>query len=49
MAEGRTMRWEEEMPRYRARWEQRHGKQGRRWDEDEPSYRYGWQSANDQR
>ena len=49
MAEGSTMRWEDEMPRYRARWEQRHGKQGRPWDEDEPSYRYGWEMANDPR
>ena len=46
MAEGRAMRWEDEMPRYRARWEQRHGEQGGRWDEHEPDYRYGWEMSD---
>ena len=49
MAEGRTRRWEEEMPRYRTRWEQRYGEQGGRWDEHEPYYRYGWEMASDPR
>ena len=40
--------WEDEMPRYRRRWEQRYGARGR-WEEDEPSYRYGWERANDPR
>jgi uncharacterized protein (TIGR02271 family) len=49
MAEGRTMRWEDEMPRYRTRWEQRYGEQGGRWDEYEPYYRYGWEMSGDPR
>ncbi len=49
MAEGTAMRWEDEMPRYRARWERRHAEQGGRWDESEPDYRYGWEMSNEPR
>jgi uncharacterized protein (TIGR02271 family) len=49
MAEGSTRRWEDEMPRYRARWEQRHGGQGGRWEESEPYHRYSWEMSDDPR
>jgi uncharacterized protein (TIGR02271 family) len=32
--------WDEAMPRYRERWQQRYGSRGGRWEEDEPTYRY---------
>lgn len=41
--------WASVMPRYRSRWEQRHGSRGGRWEDYEPGYRYGWEMANDQR
>jgi len=44
-----TGRWEDEMPRYRTNWEQRHGTSGSRWEDDEPSYRYGWERSTDPR
>jgi uncharacterized protein (TIGR02271 family) len=34
--------WDEAMPRYRQRWQQRYGTTGR-WEESEPAYRYGWE------
>ena len=34
--------WDEAMPRYRERWQQRYGGAGGRWEEDEPAYRYGY-------
>ena len=34
--------WDEAMPRYRERWQQRYGTTGGRWEEDEPAYRYGY-------
>ena len=35
--------WDEAMPAYRQRWQQRHGGSGGRWEEHEPSYRYGYE------
>jgi uncharacterized protein (TIGR02271 family) len=34
--------WEQAMPSYRQRWQQRYGTTGR-WEESEPAYRYGWE------
>ena len=34
--------WDEAMPRYRERWQQRSGTRGGRWEEAEPAYRYGY-------
>ncbi len=34
--------WDEAMPRYRQRWQQRYGNTGGRWEDDEPAYRYGY-------
>jgi hypothetical protein len=44
-----TARWEDEEPRFRARWEQRHGTQGESWEDYEPCYRYAWEMHNDPR
>ncbi|MCA1644502.1 MAG: YsnF/AvaK domain-containing protein, partial [Chloroflexi bacterium] len=41
--------WEQAMPAYRTRWQQRAGTTGRRWEDVEPSYRYGWDLRNDPR
>jgi uncharacterized protein (TIGR02271 family) len=38
--------WDEAMPRYRERWQQRHARSGGRWEEDEPAYRYGYDLRN---
>jgi hypothetical protein len=38
-----TGRWEDEMPRYRASWEQHFGSRGEHWETDEPCYRYAWE------
>lgn len=38
-----TTTWEQAMPSYRQRWQQRSGASGGRWDESEPAYRYGWE------
>jgi uncharacterized protein (TIGR02271 family) len=35
--------WNEAMPTYRQRWQQRHGTTGGRWEDYEPSYRYGYE------
>jgi uncharacterized protein (TIGR02271 family) len=37
--------WDEAMPRYRERWQQRSGNSGR-WEEDEPAYRYAYELRN---
>jgi uncharacterized protein (TIGR02271 family) len=37
----RTGSWEEAMPSYRQRWQQRFGSSGGRWEDYEPGYRYG--------
>jgi uncharacterized protein (TIGR02271 family) len=37
-----TTTWEQAMPSYRQRWQQRYGTTGR-WEESEPAYRYGWE------
>jgi uncharacterized protein (TIGR02271 family) len=34
--------WDEAMPRYRERWQERYGSAGGRWEADEPAYRYGY-------
>ncbi len=44
-----TVRWEDAMPAYRTRWQQRPATTGRRWEDVEPSYRYGWELRNDPR
>ncbi|MBV9170538.1 MAG: YsnF/AvaK domain-containing protein [Chloroflexi bacterium] len=33
--------WDEAMPQYRQRWQQRAGRSGGRWEDAEPAYRYG--------
>jgi uncharacterized protein (TIGR02271 family) len=38
--------WDEAMPRYRQRWQQRPGSSGGRWEEAEPAYRYGYDLRN---
>jgi uncharacterized protein (TIGR02271 family) len=35
--------WNEAMPKYRERWQERHGSTGGRWEDYEPSYRYGYE------
>jgi uncharacterized protein (TIGR02271 family) len=35
--------WNEAMPAYRQRWQQRSGSTGGRWEDYEPSYRYGYE------
>lgn len=46
---GGANRWDQAMPGYRTRWQQRSGATGGRWEEVEPSYRYGWELRNDPR
>ncbi len=46
---GDTGRWDQAMPAYRTRWQQRAGTTSRRWEDVEPSYRYGWDLRNDPR
>ena len=48
-ATAKTARWENEEPRFRARWEQRHGSQGESWEDYEPCHRYAWEMHNDPR
>jgi len=43
---GSATTWEQAMPGYRQRWQQRYGASGGRWEESEPAYRYGWQLHN---
>ncbi|HEY3058123.1 MAG TPA: YsnF/AvaK domain-containing protein [Chloroflexota bacterium] len=38
--------WNEAMPRYRQRWQQRYGSTGERWETSEPAYRYGYEMRN---
>jgi uncharacterized protein (TIGR02271 family) len=33
--------WEQAMPTYRQRWQERYGSSGSRWEDAEPGYRYG--------
>jgi uncharacterized protein (TIGR02271 family) len=35
--------WNEAMPTYRQRWQQRYGSTGGRWEDYEPNYRYGYE------
>jgi hypothetical protein len=35
--------WNEAMPNYRQRWQQRYGSTGGRWEDYEPGYRYGYE------
>jgi uncharacterized protein (TIGR02271 family) len=46
---GATGRWEDEMPRYRSRWQERYGTRGGRWEEYEPAYRYAWEMRREPR
>jgi uncharacterized protein (TIGR02271 family) len=41
--------WDEAMPEYRRRWQERYGSSGGRWDDYEPGYRYSHEMANDPR
>ena len=41
--------WEDAMPAYRTRWQQRAGTRGERWEDVEPSYHYGWDLRHDPR
>jgi uncharacterized protein (TIGR02271 family) len=38
---GGASNWNEAMPTYRQRWQQRYGNSGNRWEDVEPGYRYG--------
>jgi uncharacterized protein (TIGR02271 family) len=38
--------WQQAMPTYRQRWQQRYGSTGGRWEEAEPGYRYGYDLRN---
>jgi uncharacterized protein (TIGR02271 family) len=42
-------RWDDAMPGYRNRWQQRYGSSGGRWEDFEPSYRYGWEMRREPR
>jgi uncharacterized protein (TIGR02271 family) len=46
---GRPSGWDQAMPGYRSRWQERVGTTGARWEDVEPSYRYGWELRNDPR
>jgi hypothetical protein len=35
--------WDQVMPTYRQRWQQRSGGSGGRWEDYEPGYRYGYE------
>ncbi len=37
--------WQDAMPGYRARWEERYGARGARWEDYEPAYRYAWEQT----
>jgi uncharacterized protein (TIGR02271 family) len=39
-------KWDQVMPAYRQRWQQRVGSNGGRWEEYEPGYRYGYELRN---
>jgi uncharacterized protein (TIGR02271 family) len=41
-----TETWDQVMPTYRQRWQQRYGTTGGRWEEYEPGYRYGYELRN---
>jgi hypothetical protein len=43
------MSWDEAMPSYRQRWQQRYGSSGGSWQDYEPGYRYSQEMANDPR
>lgn len=38
--------WDQVMPTYRQRWQQRSGSSGGRWEDYEPGYRYGYELRN---
>jgi hypothetical protein len=41
-----TRTWDQVMPTYRQRWQQRVGTTGGRWEDSEPGYRYGYELRN---
>jgi hypothetical protein len=45
MAGAESATWDEVMPGYRTRWQERHVEGGRRWEDVEPAYRYAWELA----
>jgi len=44
-----SMSWDEAMPQYQQRWQERYGSSGGRWQDYEPGYRYSHEMANDPR
>ena len=38
--------WDQAMPTYRQRWQQRYGSSGGRWEDHEPGYKYGYDLRN---
>jgi len=40
---GRVTSWEQAMPSYRQRWQERYGNSGNTWEDAEPAYRYGYE------
>jgi uncharacterized protein (TIGR02271 family) len=44
-----SMSWDEAMPSYQQRWQERYGSSGGRWQDFEPGYRYSHEMANDPR
>ncbi len=44
-----SMGWDEAMPQYQQRWQERYGSSGGRWQDYEPGYRYSHEMANDPR
>jgi uncharacterized protein (TIGR02271 family) len=38
--------WNQVMPSYRERWQERYGTSGKRWEDAEPGYRYGYDMRN---
>jgi uncharacterized protein (TIGR02271 family) len=44
-----TDRWDDAMPSYRSRWQNRYGSSGGRWEDYEPQYRYGWERHREPR
>lgn len=43
--EPNARRWEDDLPRFRADWQQRYASSGARWEDYEPYYRYTWEKA----
>jgi uncharacterized protein (TIGR02271 family) len=46
MASADAAGWEQAMPGYRQRWQERYGTSGNRWEDVEPGYQYGFDMRN---